>query len=314
MNIDFEKMKQGSPLILLPDYFRTQLPQKMYFVFTTESYKKSTHYAQIIVAYNSEDAMLYQTLDDFQKNQRMEDPDKKYDFITDLKNIRHFSEYKFKKYQKAFAFIDDKKDSAEKILKWFYPLDEKKSIMKTRYYQHIKIIPQLYFIRFYLNTIIMRIGGLIKRIVFYPMVFVFDLFKLTFEKYISYRKTLNSLNTESDYFMMGLCGSLERDIALEKEKRRKEYAEAKKEYLNSNIALLTLIFSIIFFLITQRYNSNIKADNNIILEQKNKELKNQHENDMREIKHLNDKLTEIETKCTSRCIIEYRINGLNEDP
>jgi hypothetical protein len=274
MSINFEKMNQGSPLILLPDHFKAQLPQKVYFVFTTESYKKSTHLAQIIVASNVEDAMFYQTLDDFWQNQRMEDDCKgKYYYIADLKNVRSFSEYKFKKYQKVFAFIDDKKDSAGKMLKWFYPLDEKKSIVETKYYQNIKKIPQLYLIRFYLNIIIMRIGGLIKRIAFYPMVFIFDLFKLTFEKYIRYRKTLNSLNSEPDYFMMGLYGSSEKDIALEKEKRRKEHAEAKKEYLNSNIAVLTLIFSVVFFSITQCYNNItvLKKNNNIVILDKNTE-------------------------------------------
>jgi hypothetical protein len=257
--IDFRQLKKGIECILLPDYFPETMPQKVYFMFITETFEKKDtgffSYAKIIFAKDLTETTKYENLEDFRSKQSKVGIDKdNIVFISDIDRILIFSSAQFSRYNKLYSFIFEKKEAFNKALKWFYPLGEIKDIINSDYFYKIRKNPYLGKLIFRNTIAWMYTYGLLKYIVKYPFIFIFDLFKLTFDRYINYKKKfvdLDSRETKHIDFMARCMGTNEEELEKSKILREDAFETAKKEYLNSNVALLTLLLSILIFFIPQ---------------------------------------------------------------
>jgi hypothetical protein len=299
--IDFRQLKKGMECILLPDYFPETMPQKVYFMFVTEEYGKANkgyfEFAKLIFAKDIAVTAEYENLEDFRSKQKKFGIDKEnIEFIADISHVKIFSDAQFNQYNKLYSFIFERKETFNKALKFFYPLGEIKDIAYSEYFNKIKKTPYFGHLRFRITIAWMYAFGIFRYIIKYPFVFIVDLFKLTFDKYINYKKRfidLDSKETKNTDFLAHCMGTPENEIEEAKKSREDAFETAKKEYINSNIAFLTLLLSIILFIVAQVLgflnNKEIK-----LLRNENATISTSYENAQKENQIVNNTLLEKE--------------------
>jgi len=104
--IDIQKIKKGTPFILLPDFFSEKMPLKVFFLFTTKGFIQNYLSAQLIVTDNSENIDKYQDLEDFKSLHIYPLFEAKGVIpIDDINDLKPYNEKLFKKYNEVFKYI-----------------------------------------------------------------------------------------------------------------------------------------------------------------------------------------------------------------
>jgi len=287
--INFLKTEKGTPFILLPDYYSRMSPLKVFFMFPTEKYNEISFFPRIIVTDDMENINKYQTLEDFRNQQILSGiGNDGIIFINDIYELKPFNEKQLKYYDEIYLYIKENENRFNKALKWYFPLGEIKNIVNSSYFRFLKKTPILGKFMFNINIWGMFLLGFFKYLIIYPIVFMKDLGKLTFDKYINYKRKAIDLNSAETYhsdFLARCMNTPEEELNKIIDERNRKYEEAKKEYLNSNIAFLTILLSFFIFVIP-----------NFVANHKNNEInKLYHENiDLnKEIKNMSNEINRL---------------------
>ena len=311
--MNFEKMKKGTELIKLPDYYHHNFPFKIYFLFLTEDYGKKG-YAQIVVTTKIDICNKYNSISELRKDGDIVFFNPDIIFIIDLTEIKKHSEYLLKVYNSFDCFIKKNMKVFNAVMKWAYPFQgENYSMLNSFYIRTIKVCPFIFRIRFIITNIINIIIGAIKYLLFIP-IFVFDIFKYSFRNYINYKKEKNEYENLKKYaYVIAYPDTSEIKKQEIIEEARKKLDIVKVEYLNSNNVLLTLLISIVGIIIalwiSYKQIENISMKNEILMK-----TNNENTIEIEKLNHeiINLKIIDNKMNITKLKDEEQRLNSIIE--
>lgn len=238
-------------LLYLPEIINTIGPQKVYFLFKSETYSETDNSQKVIVTNDKNILNKYQTLEDLRQYQNVMDDfndNKKIIFISDEYQLTKFSSRKFERATKLYKYLQKNENKYKSLSKFrrLFPIDR-----ETLFYSNIFIyfLKHMFFykIKFNLVCLMYIILGLLKFLI-YPFIFIFDILRSTFESYKNYKV----LESKYKYFITGsmkmkmaYMGYGEAEFKKQKNESQKKLNNAKDNYINRNITVITLSIAIL---------------------------------------------------------------------
>lgn len=231
---------------------------KAYFMFPTEVFgkiqdKNKWKYPEVIIAKNLEDVPKYNTLEDFRKAQNSSDDfigNDSFIFVDDIKYLKKYSKRNEKKAEKFYKFCENNESKYNYMLKFSSLfLDDKNTFCFSNLFYNLRKNNFAYHLRFIVSILFLFFKGLIK-IILCPLKFILDIMLSSLESYIEFKKSKNNLNfysTSSFERKMAYLGMREEEFEKEKQKYRDELIKQKANYINSNVAVFTLLIAFLSF-------------------------------------------------------------------
>ena len=231
---------------------------KAYFMFPTEVFgkiqdKNKWKYPEVIIAKNLEDVAKYNTLEDFRKAQNSSDDfigNDSFIFVDDIKYLKKYSKRNEKKAEKFYKFCENNESKYNYMLKFSSLfLDDKNTFYFSNLFYNLRKNNFAYHLRFIVSILFLFFKGLIK-IILCPLKFILDIMLSSLESYIEFKKSKNNLNfysTSSFERKMAYLRMREEEFEKEKQKYRDELIKQKANYINSNVAVFTLLIAFLSF-------------------------------------------------------------------
>ena len=250
---------------------------KAYFMFPTEVFGKiqdenKWKYPEAIIAKKIEDVNRYDTLEDFRTAQTASDDfvgNDSFIFVDDIKYIKKYSKKNENRAENFYNFCRKNESIYNYMLKFSSLfLDEKNSFCFSTLFYNFRKNTFAYRVRFIINILYLLFKGIIK-IIFCPIKFIIDIMLSSLESYIEFKKSKNRLNfysTRSFERKMAYMGLKEEDFEKEKQKYKDELVKQKTNYINSNVAVFTLLIAFMSFLFSmcqtsrQNFETSQKID------------------------------------------------------
>lgn len=232
---------------------------KGYFMFPTEVFGKiqdenKWKSPEVIIAKKIEDVDKYDTLDDFRKAQMTSDDfigNSSFIFVDDIKCIKKYSKGNEIKAERFYSFCGKNESKYNYMLKFSSLfLDERNSFCFSTLFYNLRKNSFAYRLRFTISIFFLLVKGIIK-LIFCPLKFIIDIMISSLESYIEFKKSKNRLNfylSRSFERQMAYLGLKEEDFEKEKQKYKDELVKQKINYINSNVAVFTLLIAFMSFL------------------------------------------------------------------
>lgn len=272
----FDKMQKGKELLYLPNIDDREGPRKVFFLFQTEDFYSTTTSAKIILTTEQNECTRLLNLDQFRQEQQISvdfNDDNKYIFIFDLNTIGKYTKRRLLKTILFYVFLLKWEKTYKSLERWsnIFNISEP-TLFYSTFFIVIRKRNMFRKTLFVLRCLYLCMKGVFKYLIAYPVIFVFDTVKLTFETYSDYRKSitdkkyyeLKSMSAKMAYLSIG-------KDEFEKQKTNNEeiFKKAKEKYLSSNMAFITIMLAFIGILISQIISTNKENDaNNQIEKQK----------------------------------------------
>lgn len=231
---------------------------KAYFMFTTEVFgkiqdKQKWKYPEVIIAKKLEDVNKYKTLEDFRIAQTSSDDfigNDSFIFVDDIKNLKKYSKRNEKKAENFYEFCGNNESKYNYMLKFSSLfLDDKNTFCFSNLFYNLRKNNFAYHLRFIFSILFLLFKGIIK-ILLCPLKFILDIMLSSLESYIEFKKSKNHLNfysTSSFERQMAYLGMREDEFEKEKQKCKDELIKQKANYINSNVAVFTLLIAFLSF-------------------------------------------------------------------
>ncbi len=298
---------------------------KAYFMFPTEVFgkiqdKNKWKYPEAIVARKIEDVGKYNTLEGFREAQTASDDfvgNDSFIFIDEIKYIKKYSYKNEKKAEKFYRFCrnnESKYNFALRFSSLF--LDDENTFCFSNLFYKLRKNNFAYRLRFLLSILVLLLKGVIK-IILCPLKFIIDIMFSSLESYIEFKKSKNRLNFYSSGGFerkMSFLGMREEDFEKEKQKYKDELTKQKTNYINSNVAVFTLLiaFMSLFFSMCQTSKQNFETTQKIeIYKNKIEELNKENNKLVTElnIEKLKNNSIKIEEKLDALISTAEKIEG-----
>ena len=215
--------------------------------------KNKWKYPEVIIAKNLEDVAKYNTLEDFRKAQNSSDDfigNDSFIFVDDIKYLKKYSKRNEKKAEKFYKFCENNESKYNYMLKFSSLfLDDKNTFYFSNLFYNLRKNNFAYHLRFIVSILFLFFKGLIK-IILCPLKFILDIMLSSLESYIEFKKSKNNLNfysTSSFERKMAYLRMREEEFEKEKQKYRDELIKQKANYINSNVAVFTLLIAFLSF-------------------------------------------------------------------
>lgn len=266
--IDVKKIKKNDKCIYYTNYPLTTMsgnPEVLYFAFKEKNNGKTRY----IFTKDPKITKGYRTL----KAMKANNPNIAFTGLDTLEYINSdkelleiypYTDKLFKRFQKQACFFKNNENKYIKMLKFskLYP-NNKERFFYTPFYDKVQKHFYTYKFIFNLKMTLLCLYGL-RKIIAYPIIFFIDIFRNSIQEYISYKNA----QSEANYYENEQNKKEEKlyynktDEEWNKEKQEKKdiLKDIKKNYINSNIAIFTLIIAFLSLVITQIVNTKIVKD------------------------------------------------------
>lgn len=284
-----KKLEKGNEFVYLPDASNFKSLQKVYFLFVRTIKSDKYLSKQYIFVKNKDNLNQYQTVEDYEKDMNSQNFMGFDNFVIDdnLAFFRKYSEKKEDKILKMYDFFVRNEKIYKKLLKYtkLYS-SENETFFWSKVFTSFRKNMLLYSTRFYLLLFLFIILGTLK-FAFYIPIFLIDIMKSSIVSYRDYKKNEAKVkfyenNTYMNRMMLNIS---EEEFNKQKEKAQNNLSNIKEKYINSNIAIFTLLIAfgtLIFTLVentkSMREIQNQNNDNNKrveLIEIENLNLKNE---------------------------------------
>lgn len=284
-----KQLKQGNEYYYLAGAADFNDLQKVYYAFTRVLNNNGIKRFQYIFAKNKDTLTEYSNIDIYEKKLSESDFIGFSHFVIDddLRFFRPYTKSTENRVQKMYKFFTKYDKTYRKLLKYtkFYSSGNE-SFFWSNFFTTFRKNMFLYRIRFFFRLFIYILLGTLK-LPFYILIFVFDIFKSSINSYKIFKDKEASVKFyESNPFMNSkMLNISEAEFYSRKESEQKELEEIKEKYINSNIAIFTLLIAfgtLIFSLVENtksvRQIQKLNSENNAIissLKEENLILRNQ---------------------------------------
>lgn len=284
-----KQLIRGNEYIYLPNPTDFDSLQKIYFVFIRKTKMSNFKNKQYIFVKDIHDIDKYKTINDYEAdlNKLTFIGFDKFVIDDNLSFFRKYSEKKEDKILKMYDFFVRNEKIYKKLLKYtkLYS-SENETFFWSKVFTSFRKNMLLYRTRFYLLLFLFIILGTLK-FAFYIPIFLIDIMKSSIVSYRDYKKNEAKVKFyENDTYMNRMILNVsEEEFNKRKENAQNNLSNIKEKYINSNIAIFTLLIAfgtLIFTLVentkSMREIQNQNDDNNKrveLIEIENLNLKNE---------------------------------------
>lgn len=260
-----KKLEKGNEFVYLPDASNFKSLQKVYFLFVRNIKSDKYLSKQYIFVKNKDNLNKYQTVEDYEKDMSSQNFIGFDNFVID-DNLAFFREYSAKtedKIIKMYNFFVKNEEVYKRLLKYTKLFsDDNETFFWSKDFSNFRKNMFLYKCRFFLKLLFFIIFGTLKFLLYIP-IFLIDILKSSINSYRIYKKKESKVRfyQKNTFMNRALLNVSESVFESQKQQEENELEDLKEKYINSNIAMFTLIIAIGTIIFTLVENTKAMKQN-----------------------------------------------------
>lgn len=260
-----KKLEKGNEFVYLPDASNFKSLQKVYFLFVRNIKSDKYLSKQYIFVKNKDNLNKYQTVEDYEKDMSSQNFIGFDNFVID-DNLAFFREYSAKtedKIIKMYNFFVKNEELYKRLLKYTKLFsDDNETFFWSKDFSNFRKNMFLYKCRFFLKLLFFIIIGTLKFLLYIP-IFLIDILKSSINSYRIYKKKESKARfyQKNTFMNRALLNVSESVFESQKQQEENELEDLKEKYINSNIAMFTLIIAIGTMIFTLVENTKAMKQN-----------------------------------------------------
>lgn len=259
------KLEKGNEFVYLPDASNFMSLQKVYFLFVRNIKSDKYLSKQYIFVKDKDNLNKYQTVENYEKDMSSQNFIGFDNFVID-DNLAFFREYSVKtedKIIKMYNFFVKNEEVYKRLLKYTKLFsDDNETFFWSKDFSNFRKNMFLYKYRFFLKLLFFIIIGTLKFLLYIP-IFLIDILKSSINSYRIYKKKESKVRFyQKNTFMKRALLNVSKSVfESQKQQEENELEDLKEKYINSNIAMFTLIIAIGTMIFTLVENTKAMKQN-----------------------------------------------------